>query len=204
MKKFFVFTFSILIFFFPLLISAQMPPPPPNDENTNDGDVVNEATLYRAEGDYKVYEISAGKKHWIPTAQVFDAYSFNWNDIQTVTQTVLSNYSRVKLLRAEASQPVYYLTNSGMIRHIPTAEIFESYGNDWNDVFEISSEELGAYEKNILIRAEGDYKVYLLENNTKHWIKTAEIFNQRGYDWFKIAPVNQTEINYYQTGQVIE
>jgi hypothetical protein len=159
--------------------------------------------LIRASRGYKVYEIKNGKRHWIPTAEVFNAHNFNWNEIQIVSEDQLNSYPRAKLLRATDDKKVYYLTESGMVRHIPSPEVFNSYGNNWEDIFEVSPEELRIYEPNSLIRAEGDYRVYLLENGKKRWIQTAEEFNVRGYNWNKIAPVNQTEIDFYQTGDSI-
>ncbi len=146
------------------------------------------------------YEIKNGQKHWIPTVKIFNAHNFNWSDIQVVSENQLNSYPRAKLLRATGDKKVYYLTESGMVRHIPSAEVFNSYGNNWEDIFEVSHDELNSYEPNQLIRAEGDYKVYLLENGAKKWIQTAEEFNNRNYNWSKIAPVNQAEINYYLEG----
>jgi len=149
-----------------------------------------DAELLRATNGYKVYEIKNGKRHWIPTAEIFSAHNFDWNNIQIVSESQLNSYPRAKLIRATGDKKVYYLTESGMVRHIPSPEVFNSYGNNWEDIFEVSPDELNTYEPNNLIRAEGDCKVYLLENGKKHWIKTAKEFNDRGYDWNKIAPVN--------------
>ena len=189
----------------PIRTFAEMPPPPPDDSNTdngngdgnNDDNGYIEAELLRATNGYKIYEVKNDKRHWIPTAEIFDAYNFDWSDVQIVSENQLNSYPRAKLLRATGDRKVYYLTESGMVRHIPSPEVFNSYGNNWEDIFEVSPDELNTYEPNSLIRAEGDCKVYLLENGKKRWIQTAEEFNNRGYDWSKIAPVNQIEINYY-------
>ncbi len=217
MKKTAFILFISLFLFAPLsFISAEMPPPPPDsnniiDDNANDAsdnysdnNNFTQATLMRAQGDYKVYEIKNGKRHWIPTAQVFNYYRFNWQDIQVVPPSTLLQYPRASLLRAEGDPKVYYLTESGMIRHIPNKKVFNSYNDKWEDVIIISPEELQSYEPNNLIRLSGGYKVYLLKNGIKHWIKTAEAFNRLGYDWSKIAPVNQTELNSYPEGSVLE
>ena len=151
-----------------------------------------------------MYEIKNSKRHWIPTAEIFNKYHFSWQDIQVVPESQLKQYPRVKLLRAEGDKKVYYLTESGMIRHIPNEKVFNSYGDKWEDVVTVSPEEIRTYKPNNLIRLNNGYKVYLLENGKKRWIKTAQVFNRLGYDWSKIAPVNQVELNSYPQGSDIE
>ena len=184
------------IFLSAIIVFAEMPPPPPNDDNVVDTPS-STATLMRATNQSKVYEIKNGKRHWIPTAGVFNDYGFKWSDIQIVSENTLNAYPRVKILRAIGSQTVYYLTESGMTRGMPSSEVFLSYGNKWEDVFEISVKELNAYEHNNLIRAEGDFKVYLIEGGKKRWIESAKDFNDRKLNWSKVAPVNRTELNAY-------
>jgi len=152
----------------------------------------------------KVYRIINNKRHWIPNPEVFNAYGYDWNRIQQVGLTELTAYPQARLLRAEGDIKVYYLTESDMIRHIPSPEVFNSYNYKWEDIISISSTELSSYPVNDLIRLENGVKVYKLENGKKRWIKTAETFNRLGYDWTKIAPVNQTELNYYPEGETIE
>jgi hypothetical protein len=196
MKKI-VFVLSFIgIFLSAIIVFAEMPPPPPNDDNVVDVPS-STATLMRATNQSKVYEIKNGKRHWIPTAGVFNDYGFKWNDIQVVSENTLNAYPRIKVLRAIGSQTVYYLTESGLTRGIPSSEVFLSYGNKWEDVFEISVKELNAYEHNNLIRAEGDFKVYLIESGKKRWIESVKDFNDRKLNWSKIAPVNQIELNAY-------
>ncbi|MFA6437194.1 MAG: hypothetical protein WC242_03450 [Candidatus Paceibacterota bacterium] len=196
MKKI-VFILSFIGFFLSaIVVFAEMPPPPPNDDNVVDTPS-STATLMRATNQSKVYEIKNGKRHWIPTAGVFNDYGFKWSEIQIVSESTLNAYPRAKTLRAIGSQTVYYLTESGMTRGMPSSEVFLSYGNKWEDVFEISAKELNAYEHNNLIRAEGDFKVYLIEGGKKRWIESVKDFNDRKLNWSKIAPVNQTELNSY-------
>jgi hypothetical protein len=85
-----------------------------------------------------------------------------------------------------------------MIRHIPSPEVFNSYNdNKWEDIIEVSQTEINSYPINNLIRLENGIKVYKLENYTKRWITTAEVFNRLKYDWTEIAPANQIELDYY-------
>lgn len=163
-----------------------------------------EVTLIRAEGDDRIYQIVDGKKHWIPSAETFLNYGFDWSDVVNVNATEINSYLRVRLVRASGDPKIYYITESGMKRHIPSAEVFISYGNRWEDVVTITSSELVTYMDSFLLRAVGGSKVYKLENGFKRWIKTAEAFNRLGYDWSRIASSNSTELNAYSTGTAIE
>ncbi|OGZ34922.1 MAG: hypothetical protein A3A94_02830 [Candidatus Portnoybacteria bacterium RIFCSPLOWO2_01_FULL_43_11] len=148
-----------------------------------------------------VYAITKGKKHWIPTPAVFNSYpGYKWGNIQIISQADLDKYPRVKHIKLANTSKVYYITESGLKRHVLNSEVFLSYGNKWEDIIEVNQTELNAYNDSELIRLMGDYKVYKIENNQKRWIETAEIFNQLGFDWSKIAPVNQTEFYGYFTG----
>ena len=160
--------------------------------------------VLRVSSDTKVYEIVNNLIHWIPNPTVFNAYGFNWSNIKVVSNDEVSKYSSAKLLKAQGDTKVYYLTETGQIRHVPNPEIFNSYNNKWEEILTVSQAEINSYPVSNLIRLEGGEKVYKLENGQKRWIETAEAFNKLKYDWTKIAPVNQTELNYYSEGAVIE
>lgn len=53
-----------------------------------------------------------------------------------------------------------------------------------------------------LYRASGDTKVYIIENNAKRWIKTAEEFNAAGYKWNKISETNSVALAAYPDAAV--
>ncbi|MEK7154377.1 MAG: hypothetical protein AAB792_02365, partial [Patescibacteria group bacterium] len=113
-------------------------------------------------------------------------------------------YQRVKLMRAEGDDKVYYITERGLKRHIPNPTVFLSYDNNWSEIVMVKPFELSAIPDNLLIREEGKPEVYKLEDGTKRWIKTAEVFNWLGYRWNEIAPVNVTELENYPLGTPIE
>jgi len=162
------------------------------------------ANLLRAIGHHKVYRVINGKRLWIPTIAAFNAQGLKWEDIEDVSETTVDQYPRLKLARIIGSPKIYYLTESGLKRWIPTIAVFNSYNNKWEDVVEISPTELNAYPDNDLIRLEGGTKVYKLENGKKRWIKTTQAFIRLGYNWNKVAPCNQTELDYYPEEAPIE
>ena len=64
--------------------------------------------------------------------------------------------------------------------------------------------ELPSYPEGSLLRAKGDYKVYIIKNNYKRWIQTAEIFNNYGHlSWDDIIDVDLNILNSYQEAWLI-
>lgn len=126
----------------------------------------------------------------------------------TTTATPTPVYSptnlRTHVIKSPDSPKIYYITEKGLKRWIPTEPIFLSYGNRWSDVIIVSQSQVESIQDNILIRLPGDSKVYKLDNNTKRWITTAEAFIRNNFQWSQIAPVNQTELNYYPVGDEVQ
>lgn len=108
---------------------------------------------------------------------------------------------RGELIQARGSEDVYYVTNLGYKRRIPSEEIFDSYGNRWEDVIFVDPDTFNEIPKVKLIRLEDDYKIYFLgEDDTKQWIEDTETFNKLGYSWEGISLVNKVEFQFYKTG----
>lgn len=161
--------------------------------------------LFQAHGDHRVYEIVGERRHWIPSQDAFASYGFRWDQVKKVSSSERDIFSRLNLVRQSGGQQVYYITESGLKRHIPSAEVFLSYGNQWNAILDVSSEEINSYRTNDLVQMNGDSKVYRLEGEdgakTKRWIPTAQRFNELGLRWDEIAVINQIELDSYSTGE---
>jgi len=163
----------------------------PKQPNPNSG-----VTLYRVDGDPRVYVIKNKKKHWIKTPKEFKDNNYSWSAVQQVSVEVLGEYSdeetsATELLRAVDNHKVYKLEN-GKKRWIKTAGEFNAAGYKWKDIKEVSLEALASYQNEVLselLRAVGDHKVYKLEKGKKRWIKTAVEFNAAGYKWEDIEEV---------------
>lgn len=112
--------------------------------------------------------------------------------------------SRTKLMRSYLSPKVYYITEKGFKRWVPTAEIFLSYGNRWEDIVEVSQYKIDAIPNNILIKSPTGSKIYKIENGKKRWISTSAAFARNWFSWDQVAPVNQKEFNYYPIGAIIK
>ncbi len=50
------------------------------------------------------------------------------------------------------------------------------------------------YPDGTLIRARGDYKVYLIQGHKKSWIKSVEDFNARNFKWQKVKVISKKEV----------
>ncbi|MEA2113353.1 MAG: IPT/TIG domain-containing protein, partial [Patescibacteria group bacterium] len=63
---------------------------------------------------------------------------------------------------------------------------------------------LPSYADGSLIRAKGDYKVYIIKGSYKRWIQSAEIFNYYGHlNWESIVEVSKEELSNYKESWLI-
>ncbi len=161
-------------------------------------------TLYRMPGSNRVYVIKNKKKHWIKTAKEFKEEGYNWNEIEEISAKLLEEYPEAEtlvseLLRAKGDHKVYKI-KEGKKYWIRTAKEFEDGGYNWDEIKEVSSETLTAYQDMIsstLLRAKGDHKVYKIKEGKKYWIRTAEEFNIAGYNWEEIEEVIAETLDSY-------
>ncbi|MFH1461013.1 MAG: hypothetical protein ABIF84_01145, partial [Patescibacteria group bacterium] len=162
------------------------------------------ANLIRVANQSKVYKIIEDKKLWIPTAEAFTAMGNDWSDIEDIDESEVNQYPRLELAKLSNDPKVYYLTETGLKRHIPTVEAFNSYNYDWSEIVEVSNDIIDSYKDNTLIMMEGDYKVYRLLNGIRRWIKTDEAFRRLNYDKSKIEQVTKLELFSYKEEAPIE
>ncbi len=84
---------------------------------------------------------------------------------------------------------------------VVTAPIVEDIAED-NE--EDINEPIVNYPEGSLLRAEGDYRVYIIKGSYKRWIQTAEIFNNYGHlTWDDIIDVKPSELAQYQEAWMI-
>ena len=162
-----------------------------------------DGTLIRAEGDYKIYTIFNGQKRWIKNIDVFNSYGYKWTNVQVVSPAVLKNIAVNNLIRESGDIKVYALNDAGYKRHIINPVVFESYGFQWEDVAEVSNDEVTSYSDSNLIRQVNDPKVYYLENGKKRWVESPESFYTHNFNWEEIHVINSSDVNSYEDGEVI-
>ncbi|MDD3006964.1 MAG: hypothetical protein PHX30_05310 [Candidatus Pacebacteria bacterium] len=163
-----------------------------------------EDNLIRLMDDLKVYLVTNGTKRHIPNPDIFLNYGFSWNDIKDVDQSVMDKYQEAHLIRETGKEAVYYFTPEGIRKHIPTADIFNSYNNKWEDVQVISQNEMESYPASNLVRLKNDNDVYLIEGPKKRRVPSVSVFNKHQYAWNHVISINQVEFDYYQTGAEVE
>jgi len=165
----------------------------------------SDIVLVRVRGQAEIYEIIGGKKHLIPTKDIFYDYGFRDELIQNITAEELSRYSRVKLVKKEGdTKKTFYLTEGQMLRQIPNKKVSDSYGDREEDVVVISKKEFNFYPQNQFVFLERPLRrdVFQIVNGKKRYLTpmAVERMKIRSMD---VAPVNETEMTYYKTGSPI-
>lgn len=164
-----------------------------------------QANLIKALNDSRVYRVIEGKKLWVPSQDAFQSQKLNWNDVEETQAKEVESYPTANLIRAKNDAKVYFISESGFKKWIPSAEIFNSYTqNKWENIVEVEESVVDSFGEINLIRLHGGTKVYKLERGTKRWVKTEEVFEKLALDWSRIVSVNQTEFAIYIEGKVIE
>ena len=180
-----------------------------------------DGSFLRAEGGKKVYLIENNKKRWIASAAVFSS-RYSWKDIQTVFSGDLDDFEFGEKINKLADGSLIkggsakvYLIASGRKKWIADAFTFNKRGYRWENIHQISDEDLSGYPDGedildaplypagTLIKGSG-CEVYLIENNKKRWITSTEIFNARGYKWDEIIIVSDNDLGDYLEGGNIE
>ena len=176
----------------------------------------NEITLVRVprpdsvpgelKSDEEVYEIVKGKKHLIPTLDIFYEYGFRAEWVQFISQEQLDKYRRIKLIQVQGDKNkiVYYLTDAGLRRRVLNQEIMDSYGDRTQDIIVVSRKEFSYYPDNKFIHLEDapQFDVYLIDDNIKKYLTPAAI-RRMNIRRVQIAPVNETEFKAYEIGKPV-
>ncbi len=99
---------------------------------------------------------------------------------------------------AKGSSYKVYIIENGIKRWIKDQETFFGFGFLWKNIRYVSDDILDLYPEGlpidntlrypdgVLIRQEGDFKVYIIKNGYKSWIKNPETFNNLGLHWDNI------------------
>ncbi len=107
-------------------------------------EVLPSVMLIRAEGDPRVYVIHRNMKRHIPSAAVFNAYGYKWQDVQVVLPDAVSAYKTANLVRQVGDDKVYIIEN-GKKKWIQTAEELTNAGYNWSEVVEVNATEFDFY-----------------------------------------------------------
>lgn len=184
-----VFFLSVTVSFFPsVLVFAQEYP---------------DGSILRAKDDVKLYVIHHGQKRWLKNVRVFDSYHFEWRNINVTSQEALDAIPSNNLVHLKDDAKVYFLNAAGFRRHIQNPETFNSYGFDWNDIADISEEELASYQESYLVKSSSKPEIYFLEGKVKRWVTDIEAFYKNEFEWEAVSVINAKDLESYQSGEHI-
>ncbi len=162
--------------------------------------------LVRVRGQSEIYEIVGGKKHLIPTMDIFYDYGFKLEWVQDITQKQLDKFPRIKLMQVTGNKKkTHYFTEGGMIRLVPDKNVFSSYGDREEDIIIISKKEFNFYPQNQFVFLENPLNrdvFQIIQGKTKRYI-TPQAVKRLKIDSDQIAPINQTELATYKTDKPI-
>jgi|SRR3989344_5301553 len=167
-------------------------------------------SVVNVSGQTEVYRIIDGKKHSIPTEEIFYSYGFDPNIIQSITQEGLNKYPLARLFIVMGSEEdenpaIYYLTDGGIIRPILNDKVFYSYGDRKEDVIAINQKEFNYYPRNEFIfieRPKLNRDIYQITGGVKRYLTPVAV-KRMNLKEDEIAPVNQIEFDEYPEGEPV-
>ena len=160
-------------------------------------------TLVRAGGEGEVYVINNNQKRPISNLEVFNSYSYAWNDVLTLTQSMIDSIPVNNLVRLKETERVYALNNLGYKRHLLNSNVFYSYKFKSEDIVNINQTEFLSYPESSLIRLVDSGDIYLITGTTKKKIGLIDIVQNLGYNLNTIHTVNKTDFDSYTTASAL-
>ncbi|OGN27752.1 MAG: hypothetical protein A2941_02665 [Candidatus Yanofskybacteria bacterium RIFCSPLOWO2_01_FULL_49_17] len=148
-----------------------------------------------------VYAIISGKKHLIPNVpDVLSEYNYSQDLVQTVAYAQLNKYPRANLVTVKGdSKHIYYLTEGGLLRLMPSDKVIDSYGGRKEDAITIGRVEFNFYPKNQYIYLENPLNrdVFQIVGDGKRYL-TPMAAQRMNVTPDQVAPVNQFEMDSYK------
>ena len=163
----------------------------------------------------KVFYIENGKKRWISSANLFATLGFRWsrvksapNDLLNYLEGEMMAYPEGALLR-EINGLTVYLIKDKQKREFISAQSFLKNGFRWEKILTVEANELAlyptghfiTYPDGVLVRAENNPGVFLVDKGKIRAFLSAEIFLNLKYQWPQILIVPMKELLYYSQGE---
>lgn len=105
--------------------------------------------LVRGANGTKIYKIIDGKKYWIPTAERFKLFGYQWSDVKIVDNDYLNSkddgtitYKEGTLLKSSNLPFIWFVDKNYARKWIVAASDFEKCGFKWNNVYTVSESEI--------------------------------------------------------------
>jgi len=163
-----------------------------------------------------VYLMESNKRRPILSQQLFNLKKYKWNSVISLADRDLAVYPLSTPVvypdksLIKGSGPEIYLIENSTRRHIASVFLFNNQGYKWKDVIKVSDEELLSHPLgNPVLLKDGTLvkgsspEIYLIKNEKKHWIKTADVFLKLGFKWTNVVKLTVQEINQYALGTAI-
>src|SRR3989338_467932 len=168
-------------------------------------------TIVKAVGTESIFVIVDGKKHLIPTNEIFFSYGLTNGMIQSITAEELAKYPTARLfiiegLNEEGVEPtIFYMTDNGMIREMLNDRVFYSYGNRKEDIITINQKEFNYYPRVQYVYLERpiiDRSIYQITGGIKRYLTPVAV-RRMNLGENEIAPINQIEFDTYPEGESV-
>jgi len=174
-----------------------------------------ENTLIKGSGP-EVYKTTGTTRRIFPSGDIFLATGHQWNNIVSTSDSVVNSYANGpaisytfsprnnNTLIKTADSPVVYRVNDGRRHPFPRGEVFLSHGYRWNNIITITNLEMGHYtdgaavkfKNGSLVKSEDSPQVYLIQQDIRRPIPSAEVFNSHQFNWNAII---QTDRHYLES-----
>jgi lysyl oxidase len=164
--------------------------------------IFQDGTLVTTTDTGNVYLLSDGRKRWIRSVDIFNAYGYAWEAIYPVTESMIQAIPPQTLIRQRGSSQVYVLNEFGYRRHVLTPAVFDSYEFSPGDIADILEIDFSAYPEGNLIMRRGDDQVYMIAGTTKWPVGTLSVLQGSSYDVRGLHIVNEVDFNAYTTVQL--
>ena len=168
-------------------------------------------TIVKAVGTESIFVIVDGKKHLIPTNEIFFSYGLTNGMIQSITAEELAKYPIARLfivegLNEEGVEPtIFYMTDNGMIREMLNDRVFYSYGNRKEDIITINQKEFNYFPRVQYVYLERpiiDRSIYQITGGIKRYLTPVAV-RRMNLGENEIAPINQIEFDTYPEGESV-
>ena len=205
---------------------------------------LQEGSLIKIPGSPDVYVIKNGQKVRIQSPQEFEQNGYKWDQIREVQAELLAQIAELKaqikqlkeelkragtLIKNINSPEVYVVTENGAKEHIKSAEEFAKKGYKWNQIQEVSSEELAQIpdagslssssapatvqsaavsnlKPGLLVKSPDSPTIYYItKTGAKKPILNPEVFNSyKENKWENVKVISQEQIGQYQAVTAIK
>jgi peptidoglycan hydrolase-like amidase len=168
--------------------------------------------------DSKMYLIENKQRREISSSNLLKALGYGEEDLIPATKDELGHFPIGKkvvypdgtLIKVE-NHPAVYLIEKGQRKEFTSAVLFEKSGYDWNDIINVSKEEIDDYQKNgkvlypdgLLVKSENSPDVYLLEDGQKRKITSTTLFEKLKYNWDDVVSISSRELSEYSAGKIL-